>query len=223
MSDDPGVRVLRAEAAVWRESVGVGEPADAGESMERYDRAVADLIDGQSAATGDASGAQRRALLELAQTVLERPAAELVEVPAAVVRSLITVLPSLDAADLRRAAALVIAAWRRLVTVAGKGPTSIDTAPELPPGVLLPAGADPAQITDPGQRAEADQLAARHRDEVRRWSARQRALGSLQHAAALAAAVDTIEPGRFGELWLTLRDVSGVPDHVRSSLPGTSG
>ena len=82
--------------------------------------------------------------------------------------------------------------WRQFGTAVACGLDSISVTPDLPPGIVLPNGVDPEEISDPALREQAREMAVRHSEAVERWNARQRALGHLHRLATLLRATRPI-------------------------------
>jgi hypothetical protein len=199
--------VLARESRAWSEL----PPAE-------YEGVVSGLLDEVGAGPRPVE-----ALIALAGAILRREGPPLVEARARAAERLLAAAAGGEPTLLPRIALLVLLAWLRLAEVARSGPDSIATMPPLPDGVLLPSGSDPAAIQDPELRRKAAELAASHRLEVERWSARQRALDHLSHLAVLvrisrpsfAAAPEVAE-----ELLAAMSLSPGLPPGVRESLAG---
>jgi hypothetical protein len=159
--------LLAAEARAWREL-----PAP------EYDAAAAALLD-------DAHDADAAAALVTA--ILGRPGEGLVQAAAAAAERMLDLAGvTADPEQRTRCLLLFLAGWLRLVDAAAAAPEQVESSPPLPGGVLLPTGADPAQIADPALRAEAESLAREHAAQAQRWNAGQAALGHLRRLAARA-------------------------------------
>jgi hypothetical protein len=186
MAADERQRLLAEEADWWREK-----------SPEAYDQAVATLVDG----LGGGPSTDLDALVELAEAILKRRDPALVLSRGRLAIALAVAFQGATERQRRRIASLVVAAAAQLRALADAGPTTIAAAPELPPGVLLPAGADPDLITDPRLRELADEAAAVHRRAVVRWTAKQRAIGQRQELRALLDSLPDLPPGLRAELF----------------------
>lgn len=209
MSDDPPLgNVLEMERRAWRDL----PPAD-------YERAVCGMLDelaGAQAATG-----ATLLLLDLVEVMLERDDPILADSRACAGGHLLSLLASRaepeERADIRR---LFLSAWQQLCSAAEAGPESVPMTPELPPGVELPYGADPAAIGDPKLRAQAERAAAMHAAAIDRWNARQRAHSHIQHLgeAVRRMAGAPAEEGRSaGDLMTAMSRAKGLPSSPRQS------
>jgi hypothetical protein len=116
---------------------------------------------------------------------------------------------------------LFLLAWLRLGATAERGPEFISMTPEMPEGVVLPNGADPAAIGDPELRRQAEEAVERHRREIERWNAKQRALDHLNRLAILLerdrpAAGD--DENLSKEMAAAMALAPGLPLELRRSL-----
>lgn len=200
--------LLDAEATAWREL-----PA------QKYDAVVRGLVDGLT--SPPASATEVETLLALAAATLRRQGHELVESRGACAeRLLVAAATAPDATVQLRTSLLVALAWLHLAAAVDRGPASVASTPDLPPGVLLPYGADPAAIADPDLREQAHLAAGRHEEQVRRWTAKQRALGHLRGLVSLVLTVRPRLPDGAGaaDLLVLLSCTPGLPDELRSAL-----
>ena len=205
MTNDPTTDLLRAESAAWQS-----------DQADDYDRVVADLI--EQAVAAPATDPRADTMLDLIDISLHRTAPALVETPGRAALALVTQLPHLADARRARACVLILVAVRRLGTVVERGPASIARAPELPPGSQLPAGADPDQITDPQLREQAARNAETHREQLERWTDRQRALRLLEEITALLLATTTEASSPIADLVADLLLVPGFPPEQQEQL-----
>jgi hypothetical protein len=166
-------QLLEREARAWRDLT----PA-------KYDRAVCGMLDDLGAIPDLAE--RVNAVLALAGATLRRDGPTLTESRARSAEHLLALFSTgLELALQLHLRLLVLLAWLRLGTAVALGPKSILVAPGLPRGVVLPDGADPAEIADPALRERAQKAAKRHRETAERWNAKQRALNHLHHLATL--------------------------------------
>jgi hypothetical protein len=169
----PPGRLLEAEAAAWRDL----PPAE-------YDLAVCQVLREVTAPAPSAEAVE--AVLGVCSASLRRDGPALLDSRACCAERLLALIPATSEPALHtRVRLLVLLAWLRLAAVAARGPDSVSVGPSLPAGVVLPAGADPAAISDTALRAQARQLVERHRQAVEAWNARQRALDHLRRLASL--------------------------------------
>ena len=191
-------------------SAGPDREAEAWRSLPpaAYDRTICAMLE---AAEGT------DAMLALASIALRRSGATLTESRVCCIEQLLAVIPSIAEPVLQsRIRVLLLLAWLQLGAVAARVPESIARAPELPPGVTLPDGADPAAIHDPVLREQALEAAARHTELVEQWNASQRAIGHLRHfAVRLRLALPSQE---WKELAAAMSLAPGVPPELRASL-----
>jgi hypothetical protein len=206
--------LLEKEAVAWRDLA----PAD-------YDRALCGMLDDISAAPHSAD--RSAALVTLTSATLRRDGPTLTESRACGAEHLLALIAAIsEPALLLRIRLLFLLVWLRLGAVVEHGPESISVTPGLPPGVVLPEGADPAAIGDPALREQAREAAVRHGEAVERWNAKQRALGHLHRLAAL---VRTARPtfkddeNATKELLAAMSLVPGVPCALRRSLEDDAG
>ena len=161
------------EAEAWRDL-----------TSAEYDRVLCATIEQLGAAPDSAERVE--ALLALASATLRRDASTLTESRACCAEHLLALVAEVpDPALHLRIRLLLLLAWLALGAVARRGPDFISTKPELPPGVILPTGADPDEIADPALRERAREASKRHGEAVEQWNAKQRALGHLNRLAAL--------------------------------------
>jgi hypothetical protein len=208
MNDNRGLtqNLLQKEAEDWR----ILPRAD-------YDRDLCGMLD-QAAALSD-SAERATVLMELASAVLQRNDPTLTESRARVAMHLLALLHAVsETASLTRIRQFLLLAWQQLGTTVASGPESISVTPDLPPGVVLPNGADPSAIVDPALRKQAQEAVVRHREAVELWNAKQRALGHLGHLAALVrrARVALKDHGNVtSEMLATMASAPGIS----SALP----
>lgn len=199
-------RHLGDEARAWRDL----EPGT-------YDTAVCALLD--RAATGPPAD-----LIALASATLRRTEPTVTESRGRAARYLLDLADSTRDQPVRaRAHLLVLLAWLRLGATITAGPDSITVAPELPRGVALPAGADPAAITDPALRAEASRLTEAHIEKAVRWNAKQSALGHVRYLGELVAEACPDGGEAVRELASAMALVQGIPADVREALEAAGG
>lgn len=204
----PSAALLDAEVRAWRDLPAL-----------EYDAAVRSLV--EHLASPPASPVEVEALLELAGATLRRQADGLTDSRGAVAERLLVAAAAVpDATVQLRAGPLVAAAWSQLTAAAERGPASVPSTPDLPRGVQLPYGADPADIADPELREQALRAAGRHEEHVRRWTATQRALGHLRGLTALVLTVRPRlpDPAAADDLLVLLSSAPGLPDELRSAL-----
>ena len=202
----PMVDPLRREESAWTEQ------------RAAYDHIAADLIDQTAVA-----GTDREVLLDLITTSLQRPVLALVETAGRAALTLAAVLPQLTADQQRRACQQIMVAAERLGAVVERGPETVSRTADLPPGSQLPAGADPAQLTDPSAAEIAGRNAKVHQNEIERWRARQHALQVFEELTALVVdrpSVATI-PSVL-ELRAGLLLVPALPPRERDRLAAAS-
>jgi hypothetical protein len=167
-SEDVTRKLLESEARIWRSLT----PAD-------YDQAVCRVLD--TAGTEHEVARSPTALLELATTILYRNEQTLTKSRACVAERLLALMPAVsDPVILMRIRRLFLLAWQQLALAVQNGGDTIAATPDLPPDVMLPYGADPAAIADPVLRGQAEELAMRHQEAVKRWTAKQHALDHLR-------------------------------------------
>jgi hypothetical protein len=200
---------LEREADAWRDLT----PAE-------YDRAVCGMLD--DFGTASLTAEQVDTMLALAGATLRRDGPTLTESRACCAEHLLALVAVGPERALRpRLYLLLLLAWLRLAAVVARGPESISVAPTLPAGVVLPDGADPAEIADLALREQARELAQRHREATERWNAKQRALGHLHHLATLALAA---RPGFADdenvtkEMAMAMSLAPGLPSGLRRLL-----
>lgn len=199
-------RPLRDEARAWRDL-----------PPEAYDGAVCELLDGL--VTGPLAD-----LLALASATLRHTELTVTESRGRAARYLLDLASETRDPALRaRARLLVLLAWLRLGATIAAGPDSITIAPESPPGVILPAGAAPASITDPESRAQALDSAERHAEAAVRWNAKQRALGHVRYIGERV--VEECEAGDelVRELAAAMSLAPGMPADVCTALEAAAG
>lgn len=201
--------LLRREAEAWHDL----SPAE-------YDRALCRMLDDIDAASHPAERAN--AVLVLASETLRRNGPTLTESRFRCAKSLLALVSAgSESALLLRIRLLFLLAWLQLGAVIERGPEAISVTPALPPGVLLPDGADPAAVSDPVLREQAREAAWRHGEEVERWNAKQRALGHLHSLASLVGSARGTfkdEDNRTKELVAAMSLAPGVPFALRRSL-----
>jgi len=164
------------------------------------------------------------ALLELIRVTLRRQAPTLTESRAACAERLLQSGTSTsDPARFGTLAPLFLTAWLQLAAAVEHRPESVSLTPPLPPGVLLPSGADPAEIADPALREQAETAVARHQEEIDRWNAKQRALGHLVRLAVLLRASRSAFGEAARDLALAMSLAPGLPPKLRSQLESEAG
>lgn len=207
-------QLLEREAEAWRDL----PPAE-------YDHALCRMLDDINAAPH--SSERVDALLALASETLRRNGPTLTESRFRCAESLLALVPAVsEPALLLRIRLLFLLAWLRLGAVVEHGPESISVTPRLPPGVVLPDGADLAAISDPALREQAREAAVRHGEAVERWNAKQRALGYLHRLASLVhSASATFKDGGnpTKELVAAMSLAPGLPFALRRSLEDDAG
>jgi hypothetical protein len=140
-----------------------------------YDLALCRMFDDIN--TAPPSAERVEALLALASATLRRNGPILTESRAYCAEHLLALLSSVSEPALHlRIRLLFLLAWLQLGTVVARGPESISKTPDLPPGIALPYGVDPEEISDPALREQAREMAVLHSEAVERWNAKQRAL-----------------------------------------------
>jgi hypothetical protein len=206
--------MLERETQAWRTLM----PAE-------YDRAICGMLDDISAAPHSAERAD--AFLALASATLRRNGPTLTESRACVAENLLALVAVVSEPALHsRIRLLFLLAWLRLGAAVECGPESISVAPGLPPGVVLPDGADPATIADPTLREQAREAAVCHGEAVERWNAKQRALGHLHRLATLIRAARLTfrdDENATKELVAAMSLAPGVPLALRRSLEDDAG
>jgi len=199
-------RPPRNEARAWRDL-----------TPDAYDAAVCELLDGLG--TGPLAD-----LLTLASATLRRTGPTVTESRGRAARYLLDLAAESRDPGLRaRAHLLVLLAWLRLGATIAAGPDSITVTPDLPPGAILPTGADPADITDPALRAQAFQAAEQHAEAAVRWNAKQRALGHLRYLGELVAEACPDGDETVRELAAAMSLAPGIPADVRTALETAAG
>jgi hypothetical protein len=162
---------------------------------------------------------QVESMLALASATLRRDSAGLINSRGYCAEKLVTLASAVhDVALRRRIFALFLLAWLRLGFVAECGPAQVSTNPDLPPGVVLPAGAAPEAISDPVVREEARQLVERHAEEVGRWVAKQMAIDYMYRLASLVRALRGDGREDEQELEAAMSLGPGLPPALRELL-----
>ncbi|MEA2943320.1 MAG: hypothetical protein QOD09_3849 [Bradyrhizobium sp.] len=202
-------QLLEQETQAWR-----------GMAPAQYDHIICGLLDQASAAPPSAEAAE--ALLALASATLRRNGPILTESRARCAEHLLALVGSVSEPALQlRIRLLLLLAWLQLGTVVARAPQSVSMTPDLPPGVMLPNGADPEAISDPGLREQAREMAVRHSEAVERWNARQRALGHLHRLATLLRAARPVfadDEDASKELAAAMSLAPGLPSALRQQL-----
>lgn len=202
-------QLLEKEAEAWRDL----PPAE-------YDHVLCGMFDDVSDVPHSAE--QVDALLALASETLRRNEPTLTESRFRCVESLLALVSSVsELALFLRISPLFLLAWLRLGAVVERGPESISVTPSLPPGVVLPDGADPAAIGEPALNEQAREAAMRHDEAVERWNAKQRALGHLHRLASLVRSARVIfkdEKNLTKELVAAMSLAPGLPSALRRLL-----
>lgn len=207
-------QLLEREAEAWRDLLSA-----------EYDQALCRILDTVNAAPHVSE--RVAALLALSSQTLRRNGPTLTESRFCCAESLLALVPKVsEPALLLRIRQLFLLAWLRLGAVAERGPESISVTPHLPAGVALPDGVDPAAISDPALREQAQEITVCHGEAVERWNARQRALSHLQHLATLILSAGlTFSDHEFAakELISAMSLAPGVSSALRHSLEDEAG
>lgn len=128
-------------------------------------------------------------VLALVDATLRRNNPLLTESRACCVEHLLTLISEDNTVALRlRIQQLFLMAWLQLGAVVKSGPDVVSTSPDLPPGVSLPNGVDPNEISDPDLREQAWAAVEQHQKQLERWSAKQQALRHLNRLATILRA-----------------------------------
>ena len=205
---------LEREAEAWRVLLST-----------EYDHAFCKMLDD----INDIPNASERidTLLSLASRTLRRNEPTLTESRFCCAERLLRFASSLsEPAVLLRIRLLFLLAWLRLGEVVERGPESISVTPGLPPGVELPEGADPTEISDPALRKQARKAAIRHSEAVERWNAKQHALDHLNRLATLVRSVQIAfkdDESATKELMAAMSTAPGLPPALRHSLQEDAG
>ena len=170
-------------------------------SLEEYERAVCAMMSEGS--------------FDLVRATLRRQNPLLTESRACAAEWLLSVLSSGNNAS---AAILFLACWLQLSQTILRGPESVTESAPLPAGAALPEGADPALITNPELRHQAELLVQRHAEQVQLWNAKQRAVGHLVRIIALLRAARPRLGETFDDLTLAMSLAPGLPSQVESQL-----
>ncbi len=170
------IELLEQEAKAWHEL-----------SATQYDRKICTLLASINVASKSVECID--AVLEFVSAALRRNLPLLSESRACCAEQLLTMISGDNPVTLRpRIQQLFLLAWLQLGTVVRSGPEIVSTSPELPPGVSLPNGSDPDEITDPVMRQRAWAAVDQHKKAIERWSAKQRALRHLNRLATILRA-----------------------------------
>lgn len=195
----PAQRLLAAEDSAWRDM-----PAP------EYDATVAAMFDDLDL---DAEGAESAAAL--AAATLRRPGDGLLASRAAASERMLELSRLVTDPDQRsRCVLLFLSGWLRLAATAAQTPEFIEASPQLPPGAVLPTGADPSHIADPALREQAESLAREHESEAQRWNTGQEAIAHLDRLAGLARQHATTAD----DLTLAMSLAPGLPPELRRML-----
>jgi hypothetical protein len=201
--------LLEREARTWHDK-----------SPVEYDTALCAMFDEIGAAPPSAERVE--ALLALSSVALCRNALTLTESRVCCSEHLLALVSTTSEPALHsRIRLLLLLAWLQLGAVVERGPESISVAPAFPPGVILPNGADPAEIADPALRQQAREIAARHDKTVELWNAKQRALDHLYYLATLIHAAQSTfrdDADAKQELIAAMSLVPGLPLALRQLL-----
>ncbi len=201
--------LLEKEAEAWRDLV-----------PEDYDRILCRMLDEISVAPHSTD--RSAALLRLASVTLRRNGPTLTESRVCSAEHLLALIVAVSEPSLLvRIRLLFLLAWLQLGAVVERGPESISVTPGLPPGVVLPEGANSAAIGDSVLREQARKAAVHHGETVERWNAKQRALGHLPRLASLvrtARSAFNDDENATKELLTAMSLTPGVPMALRRSL-----
>lgn len=153
-------------------------------SPAEYDRAICKMLDGIGSAP--LSTDKVEAILALSSAALRREDPALMDSRICCAEHLLALVSETSDPGLHsRILLLLLLAWLQLGAVVEQGPDYISATPHLPEGVVLPNGADPSHIPDPILREQTLEAVKDHIEAVKRWNAKQQALGRLRRLATV--------------------------------------